>query len=70
MTGPRPPLRPRILRHRGHCGERLECYRIECRAAYRGFRPVEVTATRIFFRCHGSVVPADDVNLKMLEAAS
>jgi hypothetical protein len=63
----RPPYRPQT-RHRGRCGRRLECYRSQCREAYPGYRPVEVTATRIFYRCHGTVVPADDINLKMLES--
>jgi hypothetical protein len=66
MTKPEP--RPAI-RHVGPCGHRARCYRSDCLERFGPYKTVEILRNRIVFYCHSVVVPADAVDLRMLEVA-
>jgi hypothetical protein len=56
--------------HAGPCGHRAICYRPDCRDRFGDYPTVEILRTEIIHYCHRSIVPIDDVALRMLGLAA
>jgi len=57
------------LGHKGPCGRRVTCWRLECQAEFRGLATVEILADQALAYCHGLTVPLDDPRLRAVAAS-
>lgn len=51
------------IRHDGPCGERRQCWRPACRAAFPGLRTIELQPDKALAFCHHAIVPTDFARL-------